>query len=213
VFIEGVKAGDLATWVSAVVTAATVVVAAMAIRGDNQRQNTAQRAEWARADAARTRRAAILAKTFHAELHRGIVEVRGLVRLLDVLDADSIAEFREALSVPLEKDYFTMMERFSPDLEGFSEGDAIAILNAVAVWRQIPFLTKGVDPRLPNMYLLARRTVFSGQCTEIIDVFRELQEALVPYFINIPGMEMITWEELQARNSRWGGAGSALHLS
>jgi hypothetical protein len=46
--------------------------------------------------------------------------------------------------------------------------------------------------------------MFFDQCTEVQEVFADLQDELEKYFIHLPGIKMITVDQLRAKNAKRG---------
>lgn len=193
--------GDVATWTSAVVTGGTVAVAAIAIRRDNERQNSAQRAEWDRIDAQIKRRTTILAKTFHLELYRASVEIKSVIACLDELSMQNVEDFKRQFAKGLSPNAFKTIDRFSLRLEGFDEMVSIGILNASSVWRNVPIFAEGISAQMPNSYLILQKKLIRGHLLEINSVFADLQIELEPYFADLKGVVRLTPDEVRAHNA------------
>jgi len=204
--------------VSAVATAAAVVVAMGAIWSENRHRNREQtradrirkddldaarrreESETRRSDQDRKSRSRRLAKIFDRELTEAARELIPLMKLLQGLKRGGVPQFREIYAKPLNPGVFKMHERFLDQLDVFPDMLAIAIVNNMTNWSSITLFSEGLDAS-PDVDLLRIRHKALAEISEVLDLIGETKEELEPYFADLPGLQILTLEEVRAMNA------------
>jgi hypothetical protein len=195
--------GDVATWVSALVTCGAVVIAAFAIRGDNQRQHRLQNAEWDRADKKTKELTGRVALAIAKELYRARVEIRALLTCMAALNgnAKTMDSFRSTFRLGLDQDQLFLTERLVDDLAGFDPMHHVAILNAVSLWKSEQMFKPGFFDPFEDQWLLAKRDDLMAHLNATIEVYAALEADLQKYFQKMPNLIWMTEEEVRAANA------------
>lgn len=170
----------IGTGLAAIATVFAVLIALTSAKREHDRTIQIRDDEWSREDARRQSRAAIYAHTFGRELLQAAVPLMRLYNDLNTLmRAGRVAEAaRLVSSVGGGQGQLTMMERMADRLDGFTDRQAVAILNAIGIWNQLakPLspIAADVDQNL-RVQLIAQRMVDIDQA---LLIFRDLQELL-----------------------------------
>lgn len=192
--------------VSAVATALAVVFAWLAIQTEN-RHRTQERN---RADAIlmdeverkredRRSRARRLAKIFDRELWEASAELLAVRRLVVALKPQNEAEFKSVFKNPLRPEVFAMHERFVDQLDVFPDELAIAVVNNMTNWRSIPIFSEGFASQ-PDVAIYKMRPKILAHVDEVLELFGETKLKLEPYFADLPGVQVLTVEQVREMN-------------
>lgn len=176
--------------VSAVATAAAVVVAMGAIWSENRHRNREQtradrirkddldaarrreEAESHRSDQDRKSRARRLAKIFDRELTEAARELIPLMKLLQCLTPAGVPQFRNIYAKPLNPGVFRMHERFLDQLGVFPDMLAIAIVNNMTNWTSITLFSEGLEVS-PGVDLIRVRHKVLVEIGEVLELIGE----------------------------------------
>jgi len=205
-------------FLSALATTGAVVVAMCAIKSENKHRNSEQtradrirkddldaarrreEAETHRSDQDRKSRSRRLAKIFDRELTEAARELIPMVKLLQGLKPGGVPQFREIYAKPLNPGVFKMHERFVDQLDVFPDALAIAIVNNMTNWSSITLFSEGLDAS-PDVDLIRIRHRALAEISEVLDLIGETKEELEPYFADLPGLQILTLEEVRAMNA------------
>jgi hypothetical protein len=195
--------GDVATWVSALITCGAVVIAALAIRGDNQRQHRLQNAEWDRADKRTKELTGRLAMAIAKELYRARVEIKALLACMASLNgnAKTMTSFRTTFRLGLDLDQLFLMERLVDDLAGFAPMHHVAILNAISLWKSEQMFKPGFFDPIEDQWFLAHRDELMAHLNATIEVYAALEADLQEYFKEMPNLIWMTEAEVRSANA------------
>lgn len=204
--------------VSAIATAAAVVVAMTAIWVENRHRNreltrsdqirksdldAAHQREVAEADRlteARKSRARRLAKIFDRELSEAARHIIPLMKLVRQLKPEGVEEFRRIYAKPLNPGVFKMHERFLDQLDVFPDMLAIAIVNNMTNWTSITLFSEGLAES-PGVALIPLRDKILAELNEVLNVIGETKVQLSKYFEDLPGLQALTFEEIREMNA------------
>ncbi|RRU23620.1 hypothetical protein [Stenotrophomonas sp. 278] len=202
---------------SAIATTGAVVVAMCAIRSENKHRSAERtRADEIRKsdlDAARDRenaaleraederrsRARRLAKIFDRELTEAARELIALISLLKKVTPENIAQFRHIYARPLNPGVFKMHERFLDQLDVFPDAHAIAIVNNMTNWSSMTLFSEGLEVS-PGVDLIRVRYKILADVSEVLKLIGETKTLLEPYFADLPGLQILSLDEVRAMN-------------
>lgn len=158
-----------------------------------------QTAEMLRQESQRLSTARRLAKIFDRELYQASVELVALRKLLGQIQPNNVHQFRVVYAMPLAPNVFSMHERFVGNLDVFPDELAIAIVNNLTNWKNIPVFSTGV-PEIPDRDLLHMRPKMVMHVTELLAEIDKTKQKLLPYFADLPNLEMKSMEEVRKAN-------------
>lgn len=203
---------------SAVATTGAVVVAMSAIRSENKHRNEEktradqirkadldaarqrEERELQRADEARKSRARRLAKIFDRELSEAARHIIPLMELLKRLTPEGMEVFHKIYAKPLNPSIFKMHERFLDQLDVFPDMLAIGIVNNMTNWTSITLFSEGLADS-PDVDLIRVRSKILAELTEVLVVIGETKLELEAYFSDLPGLHVMTVDEVRAMNA------------
>jgi hypothetical protein len=209
---------DWIEFFSALATTGAVVVAMCAIRSENKHRNEERtRADRIRkndldaalqrekADArlvaeARDSRARRLAKIFDRELSEAARHIIPLMKLVKQLTPEGVEDFRKIYAKPLNPGVFKMHERFLDQLDVFPDMLAIGIVNNMTNWTSITLFSEGLADS-PDVDLIRVRSKILAELSEVLDVIGETKLELEAYFSDLPGLQVMTVDEVRAMNA------------
>ncbi|QXQ03963.1 hypothetical protein KX724_07685 [Stenotrophomonas indicatrix] len=203
--------------VSAVATAFAVVVAMGAIWVENKHRNgertradrirkddldaalRREQSEVERIAEARKSRARRLAKIFDRELTEAARVLIPLMKLLQNLTPSGVAQFSHIYAKPLNPGVFKMHERFLDQLDVFPDLIAIAIVNNMTNWTSITLFSEGLEVS-PGVDLIRVRHKLLADLGEVLQLIGETKDLLEPYFADLPGLQILSLDQVRAMN-------------
>lgn len=174
-------------------------------RDGHNRKNAAkellekQREEQLRLNAERLSEARRLAKILDRELYEASVELVALRKLLGHIKPSNVDQFRKVYALPLAPNVLSMHERFVDKLVVFPDEIAIAIVNNLTNWKNIPVFSTGV-PEIPGADLVNMRPKLVMHVTGLLIEIEKTKQKLFPYFADLPNLEMNSMEEVRQAN-------------
>ncbi|WP_367346495.1 hypothetical protein [Stenotrophomonas bentonitica] len=209
---------DWVDLISAVATTGAVVVAMCAIRSENKHRNAErtradevrkadldavtdrENAALERAADERKSRARRLAKIFDRELTEAARDLIVLIGLLKKLTPENVNQFRYIYAKPLKPGVFKMHERFLDQLDVFPDAVAISIVNNMTNWTSMTLFSEGLAVS-PNVDLIRVRYKVLADVSEVLNLIGETKALLEPYFADLPGLQVLSLDEVRAMNA------------
>lgn len=187
---------EAAGWAAALATVAAVVVALTAAEKERQKSIDLQEREWDRSDKQRKLKAARLAHAFNRDLVRAHTQIkldsRNRKRALDANDLGVLANYllhrRPVIHLP-------MIDRFSNELDGFEDRDALALLNMLAACSD---LSHRVGTPLEEMSMERAIQMASNIEQKAVIIRQELvklNDRVIDYFKHFPDMKIVDNDE------------------